>query len=72
MNYRQWKKSYKKAHGYNPPLADDRRKKAKRLTRLLLGLDISKVVEAVKEAYIQACDCISEGFRNLSESLRKE
>ncbi len=23
MNYRQWKKNYKKRHGYNPPLEAD-------------------------------------------------
>lgn len=29
MNYRQWKKNYKKLHGYNPLVKDDRRKRAK-------------------------------------------
>lgn len=29
MNYRQWKKKYKKLHGYNPLVKDDRRKRAK-------------------------------------------
>lgn len=28
-NYRQWKKKYKKLHGYNPLVKDDRRKLAK-------------------------------------------
>lgn len=28
MNYRQWKKSYKKRHGYNPPLEADKRQAA--------------------------------------------
>lgn len=26
MNYRQWKKNYKKQHGYNPPANEDKRK----------------------------------------------
>ena len=25
MNYRQWKKNYKKKHGYNPPFEEDKR-----------------------------------------------
>ena len=29
MNYRQWKKNYKKKHGCNPPLEVDKRKQAK-------------------------------------------
>lgn len=29
MNYRQWKKKYKKLHGYNPSMFDDRRKRTK-------------------------------------------
>ena len=28
MNYRQWKKNYKKKHGCNPPLEVDKRKQA--------------------------------------------
>lgn len=30
MNYRQWKKNYKKRHGINPPLELDRRKLLRR------------------------------------------
>ena len=26
MNYRQWKKNYKKQHGHNPPANEDKRK----------------------------------------------
>ena len=29
MNYRQWKKSYKKIHGVNPPIEVDKRKQTK-------------------------------------------
>lgn len=29
MNYRQWKKNYKKKHGYNPPFEEDKRQQAK-------------------------------------------
>lgn len=33
MNYRQWKKKYKKEHGYNPPLSEDKRQQAKVLKK---------------------------------------
>lgn len=35
MNYRQWKKKYKKEHGYNPPLSEDKRQQAKALKKAL-------------------------------------
>ena len=35
MNYRQWKKSYKKRHGYNPPLEADKRQQAKALKKAM-------------------------------------
>lgn len=28
MNYRQWKKNYKKQHGHNPPIEADKKKRA--------------------------------------------
>ena len=28
MNYRQWKKNYKKRHGVNPPASIDKRKRS--------------------------------------------
>jgi len=33
MNYRQWKKNYKKKHGYNPPVSEDKRKRNRQLVR---------------------------------------
>lgn len=33
MNYRQWKKNYKKKHGYNPPFEEDKRQQAKAAKR---------------------------------------
>lgn len=31
MNYRQWKKNYKKQHGHNPPISEDKRKRNKKI-----------------------------------------
>lgn len=33
MNYRQWKKNYKKKHGYNPSFEEDKRQQAKAAKR---------------------------------------
>lgn len=33
MNYRQWKKNYKKKYGYNPPFEEDKRQQAKAAKR---------------------------------------
>ena len=35
MNYRQWKKKYKKEHGYNPPLSEDKRQQVKWVRKAL-------------------------------------
>ena len=33
MNYRQWKKNYKKKNGVNPPFSEDKRKQAKAIRK---------------------------------------
>lgn len=35
MNYRQWKKNYKKRHGHNPPFEADKRQQAKALKKAM-------------------------------------
>lgn len=47
MNYRQWKKNYKKLHGYNPPVCDDKRRRNKQMANQLISLissiDVTKI-----------------------------
>lgn len=50
MNYRQWKKNYKKLHGYNPPLKDDKRKQRKAQAKQLQSIDFSKLAENIAAA----------------------
>ena len=54
MNYRQWKKNYKKIHGYNPPLKDDKRKQAKVIRKNLNDIsyyDFGNAVNGFKQLY---------------------
>lgn len=38
MNYRQWKKNYKKMHGCNPPIEVDKRKQVKAIRKCIISL----------------------------------
>ena len=38
MNYRQWKKNYKKVHGCNPPIEVDSRKQVKAIRKCIVRL----------------------------------
>lgn len=52
MNYRQWKKRYKKLHGVNPPLELDKRKQrriAKKAIKQISRVDFAAVVARVAE-----------------------
>lgn len=62
MNYRQWKKNYKKIHGINPPLEMDKRKQykiAKRAIKTIHRIDFADVAARMAEAIVQAAaDCM--------------
>lgn len=52
MNYRQWKKNYKKLHGANPPLELDKRKQcklAKKAVKTISCMDFAAVVTRAAE-----------------------
>lgn len=81
MNYRKWKKNYKKVHGYNPPLKDDKRKQAKLARKCArefvqfqtFSVDIiSNFVKNVTYAMAEITEGISIAFHNIAESLRRE
>lgn len=62
MNYRQWKKNYKKRNGANPPLEVDKRKQAKIMKCAMRSIkknDIQQVVNNVVNAYMQAIGSLS-------------
>lgn len=63
MNYRQWKKNYKKMHGCNPPFEVDRRKQAKSLKKALAYLG--------QVDWSQICKSISDGIKKAAEIASK-
>lgn len=68
MNYRQWKKAYKKEHGYNPPKRKQRKKQAEKLLRVfnIQGFDkyMNDLVNVVRV-------CFGEGFKIIGETLKE-
>lgn len=77
MNYRQWKKKYKKEHGYNPPLTDDKRKQYKAVRKCIKGIKkinmqklITEEAKNINKAFADAFEIISKGFANIAEQLR--
>lgn len=83
MNYRQWKKNYKKQRGYNPPVSEDKRKRNKKIasafitgyTALDLPREIAKILAAAGEIIANMFDGLSksmrvgaEYYRNISEA----
>ena len=70
MNYRQWKKNYKKKHGYNPPILEDKRKRAKieaRLPEIVAIID--EFIPSFLEGVASACEMIRDIFANAVESF---
>ena len=58
MNYRQWKKRYKKLHGVNPPLELDKRKQrrlAKKAIKAIGSVSIVEVANRAAEALTNFC-----------------
>lgn len=64
MNYRQWKKQYKKKYGYNPPIVEDKRKQRKKVAKQSTQMWINYQNEAIK-----AWEKISKKMIEISEKL---
>ena len=69
MNYRQWKKNYKKRHGYNPPLEADKRQRAKVIKKTMRNTsvtinDITAAVQNIGDAITRAIAGIYRGLSN--------
>ena len=72
MNYRQWKKHYKKVHGYNPPLADNKRQQLKLLKKTLRQakhINIPELAKGIVNALSNAFVIIGEAFTNVGKSI---
>lgn len=67
MNYRQWKKNYKKRHGHNPPLEADKRQRAKAMRNTITANDIVTAIQNMGDTIARA---IAEIYRGLSNGFR--
>lgn len=75
MNYRQWKKKYKKIHGYNPPLEEDKRKQrkmVKKITKQVNELDLPKIAKGIINVFSDCFRLLGEAFINAAEVLKTE
>lgn len=84
MNYRQWKKNYKKRYGVNPPASIDKRKQRKAAARALNVLADADFREALNRAaegivsglanimrtFGSACDRVGTVCRNVAENIQ--
>lgn len=65
MNYRQWKKRYKKLHGVNPPLELDKRKQrrlAKKAIKNISRVGFAAVATRAAEAFTNAFASVMRGL----------
>lgn len=65
MNYRQWKKNYKKRYGIKPPLELDKRKQcrlAKKAVKTINRVDFTAVATRAAEAFTNAFASVMRGL----------
>lgn len=75
MKYRQWKKNYKKKHGYNPPLTEDKRKQTKVLKRTFKQIsmfDVEDLVKKMVNGLSNAFKIIGEQLTNIGNAIKIE
>ena len=73
MNYRQWKKNYKKKHGYNPPLKEDKRKQAKLLRKTFTKvskIDINLMVKNLMNGFSNMFRILGDALNNVADSIQ--
>ena len=72
MNYRQWKKNYKKKYGCNPPLEVDKRKQdkvARKAMEQIALIDLADVSKKILNGFASAFKILGEAFINAGNSL---
>lgn len=74
MNYRQWKKNYKKRHGHNPPLEADKRQRAKAMRNTITANDIvtaiQNMADAIQRTIPEFCRGLSNGLRAVADAAQ--
>ncbi len=74
MNYRQWKKNYKKMHGCNPPFELDKRKQARTMRKALnkiCSMDWTNLCNEITQAAEKAVEIVTEAIENYKKSLEE-
>lgn len=69
MNHRQWKKNFKKEHGRNPSIFEDKKKADYALVVALKEMDIQEIVDNVCNALKSAVEVLRECIANIGQSL---
>ena len=81
MNYRQWKKNYKKKHGVNPPIIIDKRKQVRFINKgfksydkqiELLKKDMPYILERTARMLSIVFDNASKALHKMAESMKSE
>ena len=75
MNYRQWKKNYKKKHGCNPPLMEDKRKMRKTLKLMLRKfskMDVVILRNSIVDGLEKIFRATADVFNNMADGLKGE
>ena len=75
MNYRQWKKNYKKKHGVNPPLMLDKRKQAKVMKRMLKNIkktNWQQLMNQIVQGYTRAIGVVFQAVGDAISKLGKD
>ena len=61
MNYRQWKKQYKKEYGYNPPIVADKRKLRKKAVKNFI-----KAWKKISKKMIEISEKLTDIIKNVN------
>ena len=71
MNYRQWKKEYKKQHGVNPPFEEDKRQRIKLLRKNILQTAIRTNIDSIQAAFERINKAFAQIIKDISVGLKR-
>lgn len=69
MNYRQWKKNYKKRYGVNPPISVDKRKQRKLALKVVKNIDMSMLESQMYQVAANIGEALKEWIANVYSGL---